>query len=158
MRKTPIRKPLGLLIGSILTTTTAFNVQSAGFAIIENSASGMGNAFAGGAAVAEDTSTVYFNPAGLTNLSGSQLVAAGHIIVPGADFSNRGSYVNPALTGGAPIAGSLSGANDDGGETAFVPNLYYATQIDDQWFAGVGVNAPFGLATKYDDASVSSAS
>ncbi|WP_371737204.1 outer membrane protein transport protein [Thiolapillus sp.] len=58
----------------------------------------------------------------------------------------------------APIAGSLSGANDDGGETAFVPNLYYATQIDDQWFAGVGVNAPFGLATKYDDASVSSAS
>ncbi len=112
MRKTPIRKPLGLLIGSILTTT-AFNVQSAGFAIIENSASGMGNAFAG--AVAEDASTVYFNPAGLTNLSGSQLVAAGHIIVPGADFSNRGSYVNPSLTGGAPIAGSLSGANDDGG-------------------------------------------
>ncbi|WP_419628410.1 outer membrane protein transport protein, partial [Thiolapillus sp.] len=83
MRKTPIRKPLGLLIGSILTTTTAFNVQSAGFAIIENSASGMGNAFAGAAAVAEDASTVYFNPAGLTNLSGSQLVAAGHIIVPG---------------------------------------------------------------------------
>jgi len=150
MRKSPIRKPLGLLIGGILAAT-AFNAQSAGFAIIENSASGMGNAFAGAAAVAEDASTVYFNPAGLTNLSGSQLVAAGHIIVPSADFSNRGSYVNPALTGGAPIAGSLSGTNDDGGETAFVPNLYYATQINDQWFAGVGINAPFGLATKYDD-------
>ena len=150
MRTSSIRKPLALFIGSILTTS-AFHAHSAGFAIIENSASGMGNAFAGAAAVAEDASTVFFNPAGLTNLPGSQLVVAGHIIIPSADFSNRGSYINPALTGGTPVAGTLSGTDDNGGENAFVPNLYYATQINDQLFAGLGVNAPFGLATKYDN-------
>ena len=150
MKKPAIRKPLALLIGGMIATAS-FNVQSAGFAIIEQSASGMGNAFAGAAAVAEDASTIFFNPAGMTNLQGSQLVAAGHIIIPSADFSNGGSYVNPLLTGGAPFPGSLPGGDDDGGETAFVPNLYFSTQLSDQLFAGIGINAPFGLATKYDN-------
>lgn len=150
MKKPAIRKPLALLIGGMIAATS-FNAQSAGFAIIEQSASGMGNAFAGAAAVAEDASTIFFNPAGMTNLQGSQLVAAGHIIVPGADFNNDGSYVNPLLTGGAPFPGSLLGSDDDGGETAFVPNLYFSTQLSDQLFAGIGINAPFGLATKYDN-------
>ncbi len=143
-------RPLVLLIGGVLTATS-MNTQASGFAIIENSASGMGNAFAGAAAVAEDASTVYFNPAGLTNLSGSQLVGAGHIIIPTADFNNEGSYVNPALTGGTPIPGSLTGKDDDGGTTALVPNLYFATQINEQWFAGLGINAPFGLEVSYGD-------
>src|SRR5712691_11589087 len=52
------------------------------FQLVENSASGIGNAFAGGAAVAEDASTVWFNPAGMTRLNGPQFVAAGHYIHP----------------------------------------------------------------------------
>lgn len=146
----PTARQLSLLIGSVLSATT-INTQASGFAIIENSASGMGNAFAGAAAVAEDASTVYFNPAGLTNLSGTQLVAAGHIIAPTAKFTNDGSYVNPANTGGVPVPGSLPGKDDDGGTTAIVPNLFFATQINDQWFAGLGINAPFGLEVSYDD-------
>ncbi len=149
MKKPVIRKPLGLLIASLLAGS-AFNAQSAGFAIIEQSASGMGNAFAGAAAVAEDASTIYFNPAGMTNLEGTQMVMAGHVIVPSADFNNRGSYVNPLLTGGTPVAGSLGGSNDNGGVTALVPNLYFSSQINDKLFAGVGINAPFGLSTEYD--------
>src|SRR5712692_11595590 len=50
------------------------------FQIAENSASGIGNAFAGGAASAEDASTVWFNPAGMTRLNGPQFVAAGQHI------------------------------------------------------------------------------
>ncbi len=149
MQTTTIRKPLALLVGSLISTIS-LNAQSAGYAIIEQSASGMGNAFAGAAAVAEDASTIFFNPAGMTHLEGSQLVAAGHIIKPKADFSNRGSHVNPLLTGGTPVAGTLPGDDDNGGETAFVPNLYFSTQLSDKLFAGVGINAPFGLATKYD--------
>jgi len=145
----PTARQLGLLIGSALTATS-INTQASGFAIIENSASGMGNAFAGAAAVAEDASTVYFNPAGLTNLSGTQLVGVGHIIAPSAEFSNDGSYVNPSLTGGVPVAGTLPGKDDDGGTVAMVPNLFFATQINDQWFAGLGINAPFGLEVSYD--------
>ena len=49
--------------------------SSAGFSLIEESASGMGNAFAGGAASAEDASTLFFNPAGMTRLPGQAGVA-----------------------------------------------------------------------------------
>ena len=68
--------------------------HSAGFALIENSASGMGNAYAGGSAIADDTSTVWFNPAGMTRIKGSQIAVAGHLISPDAKFKNNGSSQN----------------------------------------------------------------
>ena len=67
-----------VLLGGALSA----QVQGAGFALIEQSASGMGNAFAGGAASAEDASTVYYNPAGMANLRSNQLLFAGHTILP----------------------------------------------------------------------------
>ena len=73
----------------------ASQTQAAGFAIIEQSGSGMGNAYAGAAAVAEDAGTIFFNPAGMTYIEGTQIVGAIHIIKPKADFDNQGS-VNAA--------------------------------------------------------------
>ena len=65
--------------------------QAAGFALIEQSASGMGNAYAGGGAVAEDASTIFFNPAGMTYIEGTQIVGALHLINPNADFNPDGA-------------------------------------------------------------------
>ena len=48
-----------------------------GFALLEQNASGLGNAYAGSAAVAADASTMFFNPAGLTLLPGMQVVVSG---------------------------------------------------------------------------------
>ncbi len=53
-------------------------VSAAGFALIEQSASGVGNAFAGGSASAEDASTIFYNPAGMTHLPGRQVVLGVH--------------------------------------------------------------------------------
>ena len=53
--------------------------QAAGFALLEYSAQGMGNAYSGAGAVAEDASTVWFNPAGITRLP-SQLQVSGHLV------------------------------------------------------------------------------
>ena len=111
---------------------------ASGFALIEQSASGMGNAFAGGAAGAEDASTVFFNPAGMSNIQGRQLVVALHAIKPSAKFSNNGSF------------GALGTDNGgDAGSLALVPNFYYVADINEQWKYGVGVNSPFGLKTEY---------
>ncbi|NOZ55006.1 MAG: hypothetical protein GXP08_18020 [Gammaproteobacteria bacterium] len=121
-------------------------VQAAGFAIIEHSASGMGNAFAGGGAIAEDASTIYFNPAGMTRLQGRQLSGAGHLIVPSSKFSNNGSTTS-AATGNQVLLGD----EDDGAKNAFVPNFYYVQDINQQWKFGLGINAPFGLEIEYDD-------
>lgn len=46
----------------------SFNAGASGFALIDHSASGMGNAFSGGSASADDASTVFFNPAGMMQL------------------------------------------------------------------------------------------
>lgn len=134
-------------LAAILTTASEIGA-AAGFAIIEQSASGMGNAFAGAGAVAEDASTIFFNPAGMTHLKGRhQVVGAIHGIAPNAQFNDQGSLSNPLL-GPVPLFGS-DGLN--GGTTALVPNLYYAGRINDRLSIGVGVNAPFGLKTEYPD-------
>lgn len=121
--------------------------SAAFFQLAENNASGIGNAFAGGAAIAEDASTVWSNPAGLTRLSGSQIVAAGHFINPSTKFTKTSANLSPTLGGGA-ISGGEGG---DAGQSAIVPNIYYSQQLSDRFTLGVGINAPFGLATEYEN-------
>ncbi len=142
------------LVFAIPLTFISSTVYSAGFAIIEDSASGMGTAFAGAAVVGEDASTVWFNPAAMSLLDDRAMVSsAGHIIIPTAKFKNKFSSVNPALTGGnaALAQSSLSGRGDDGGQTAFVPNFYYVKPINEKLRFGLGINAPFGLEVSYND-------
>lgn len=121
--------------------------HAAFFQLAENNASGLGNAYAGGAAIADDASTVWYNPAGMTRLSGQQFVAAGHFIQPSTEFDKDSANVHAAAGGGA-INGGEGG---DAGESAIVPNLYYTRQFSSQLFFGLGINAPFGLATDYED-------
>jgi len=135
--------PVAILAGCALGY--AGGAAGAGFAIIEHSAKGLGTAFSGGAASAEDTSTVWFNPAGMTRLEGTQVDAASHIIVPSSDFSNGGSVTNAAV-GGAPLSG---GDSKDPGMAALVPNFYYVRDLRPNLKFGLGVNAPFGLKTSY---------
>ena len=136
-----------LLAGVLLGLVVPNLAQASGFALIENSASGQGNAFAGAAAHATDGSTVWFNPAGMMKLDRDQLVFAGHIVSPNAEFTNNGSS-QAAILGGVP--GSLRGINDDGGSTAFVPNFYWVKTINESTKFGLGVTSPFGLATEYE--------
>jgi long-chain fatty acid transport protein len=139
-----------LKLGSFIIAITLSSMSyGAGFAIIEQSVTGLGRAFAGSAAVAEDASTIFFNPAGLSYLSHSEFATGLNFIKPESDFTNNGSTISPKL-GGAAITGS----GDDGGKFAIVPNLYYAHRLNDRMVAGIGVNAPFGLVTEYDDNGV----
>ena len=120
--------------------------SAAGFALIEQSASGIGNAFAGSAATAEDASTVFYNPAGMSRLEGMQVTVGGHLIDLSAKFSNSGSSKPAAI-----VTNPLGGNGGDAGGIAVVPNLYFVMPIGDRVNFGVGVNAPFGLVTEYDD-------
>jgi long-chain fatty acid transport protein len=126
--------------------------HSAGFAIIENSASGMGNAFAGAAAVAEDPSTIWFNPAGMSYLSDknggkAQLSNALHLISAKTKFEDKGS-TPPASFGSATINGNK---NSNKSILSAVPNLYYMRPINQRLIFGVGINGPFGSKTEYSE-------
>lgn len=118
------------------------NIQAAGFALIEQSGSGLGNAYAGAAASAEDASTIYFNPAGMTYLSEKEMVFATHAIKLSAHFNNDGSI--------AGAGKSLGNEGGDVGDLALIPNFYYAIKLTPDLSAGISFNAPFGLKTEYD--------
>jgi len=127
----------------------ATEVSAAGFAIIENSASGMGNSYAGGAAIAEDASTIWFNPAGMTRLD-NEMLAAGHLIMPTASYNDDAS-TTATVMGGGTLDPSNTDRTADGGKNALVPNFYWVTELQKDLKLGFGVTVPFGLGTDYDD-------
>jgi len=139
------------LTAFLMASTLSSMSYGAGFAIAEQSVTGLGRAFAGQAAVAEDASTIFFNPAGLTYLEHSEMDVAMNYIAPKSEFTDGGSTV-PNLGGGGFFGQALTGG--DGGDAAndaIVPNFYYSRPINERTVFGLGVNAPFGLVTEYDD-------
>ena len=121
--------------------------SAANFQLTEQSAASLGRAHSGGAAAAEDASTVWYNPAGLSKLDDSEILGGYALIRFGADFTKTSA--TDAL--GNNLSGGEGGSVGKKGGPFFV---YYAKPINDKWSFGLGVNAPFGLATKYDDTSI----
>ncbi|AAZ98549.1 long chain fatty acid transport protein [Thiobacillus denitrificans ATCC 25259] len=126
------------LAASLALAAAGGAAHAAGYALIEQNASGLGNAYAGQAAAASDASTIYFNPAGMTRLPDRQIVVAGHLIKPRAEFSGTSS------------AGVTGGQGGDAGDWAFVPNAYVAMRLTPDLHLGLGLNSPFGLKTEYE--------
>ncbi|BDZ72642.1 MULTISPECIES: OmpP1/FadL family transporter [Methylophaga] len=124
----------------LLLSTMSSASFGAGFAIIEQSVTGLGRAFAGSAAAAEDGSTVFFNPAGLVYLKQAEMDFALNYIAPNTEFNNDGTS--------SPANGGDYG---DAGNNAVVPNFYFAKPLNDKVAIGFGVTAPFGLVTEYNE-------
>jgi len=114
--------------------------SASGFQLTEQNASGLGNAYAGSAAVAENASTVFYNPAGMTQLQSREFSGGLAAITTSYKFSN-----------GSSNTGLLSGNGGDGGGTGFVPNAYLSLALTKDLYVGLGVGAPFGLKTEYDN-------
>lgn len=125
----------------------ASTVHAAGYALIEQSITGLGRAFSGSAAVADDASTIFFNPAGLTQLDSAELNLGMNFIAPYTRFDNQGSTL-PTTLGGGSLNG---GDNGNGTDSALLPNFYYAQPVTDRLVLGLGIGAPFGLVTDYSD-------
>lgn len=125
----------------------ASTVHAAGYALNEQSITGLGRAFSGSAAVADDASTIFFNPAGLTQLESAELNLGMNFIAPYSKFENQGSSL-PSTLGGGPING---GNNGNAADSALLPNFYYAHPVNDKLVLGLGIGAPFGLVTDYSD-------
>lgn len=122
---------------------SAQNAAAAGFALLEQNASGLGNAYAGSAAAAEDASTIYFNSAGMTQLNKPSLAVSAVGIDLNSKFHNNGS-VNA-------FGQSLGSEGGNAGNTSLLPALYAAVPITSRLSGGFGFNAPFGLKTEYTD-------
>ncbi|MBB1362257.1 outer membrane protein transport protein [Shewanella sp. SR44-4] len=134
---------LTLAISAIVFGATT-QVNAAGFQLAEYSATGLGRAFAGEAAIADNASTQARNPAMLAYLEGRQVSAGGIYVMPNVDVVGDVGISSPLL-GSEPL---VIGADAyDVADNAFVPNFYYSNQLNDQWTWGLAVNSNYGLAT-----------
>ena len=146
------RKLCSVLISVLLVAGLAGSALASGFAIVEQSVSGLGYSFAGSLS-GDDASSMFFNPASISLIEGQQVVAGLHMIVPSAKFTATTAESTPIPVGGGVYLPAKSfGTNNggDGGVNAFVPNLYYSNKLNDKLTIGLAINAPFGLATDYD--------
>ena len=122
--------------------------HASAFALIEQSASGLGNSYAGAAAAADDASIIFYNPAGMSLLPAGMQVSGGLALINlSAKFSDSGS--SPSTSPGARALGNDGG---NAGDLSAVPNVFFAMDVAPNWKAGVGVSVPFGLKTEYDPA------
>lgn len=135
------KKLMSLAVGAALGGMVSSAIAG-GFAIGTQSGSGTGNAFAGGAAAADDASVAWSNPAAMTLIPGKQIAGALHVVMPSFKFTNQGS------TGAFAAPGTGDGG--DGGDTAFIPNGFFTWAYSPNLSFGLALNAPFGLKTEYD--------
>ncbi|MDH5515938.1 MAG: outer membrane protein transport protein [Gammaproteobacteria bacterium] len=136
-----------------LLSLTSGSALAAGFALIEQSVSSMGTAYAGAGSAAEDASYIYFNPASMSRLEGTQVSGGLHVVLPKTEFSGDASY-NPTYLGSPPPPSGppiLAGAdnNTDAGVTGAVPHFAYVRELNDKMNFGLTINVPFGLKTEY---------
>ena len=152
---------------SALIISTALIAQSAwasGYHFGTQSVSSQSTANSS-AAEAADPSTIFYNPAGLTKLEGTQATINLNIVAPNVKYSN-GQAQYPEVTQWNdttkqldtvyprkdPVQGSSSGKLTD--DVIFAPHLYASHQINDKFTIGLGTYVPFGSGTEYDHDSV----
>lgn len=128
------------LIPTLVLGLFANYASASGFQLIEQNASGLGNAYAGSAAIADNASTIFYNPAGMTQLQDREFSTGLSAVGTSFKFTDRGSSV-----------GQFNGTGNggDGGGWGFIPNAYMSWALNKDLYVGVGMGAPFGLKTEY---------
>jgi len=136
-----IGKMLSVLVVLLFTATSA---MAAGFRLPEQGAKamGMGMAFT---AQADDPSAIYYNPAGIVQLEGQNVMIGGtYIRENGAEF-----------TGTTPLTLSTSTSETQEDLDFVIPNAYWTRKAAPDFAYGVGIFAPFGLGQKYGNRQTS---
>ncbi len=133
-------KLAGLATVSILALNSA--ASAGGFALREQSAVGLGNAFAGAAAGGSGLGSMFWNPATMTNYAGINTSLSLFAIMPV-------SQINPtsSTSAGFQSSNGLTGSGDMA-QDAVVPASYASYQVNESVWLGVSVNTPFGLTTR----------
>lgn len=112
----------------------------AGLILYEINAPTTATASAGWSALAADASTAFTNPAGMTRLDRSQLLAGAQPIIVDAEFSPQAGTMVPG------------GGGDGGNAGGVLPSLsgYYVHHLEENWRLGVSLTSYFGLGLDYD--------
>lgn len=127
----------GGLVAVLLVLTAAAQGHAAGFALYEGGAraNALGANLAGSA---DDLSALFYNPAGMTQFPGTQLMVGATFISPMTDVTTVNPYTGQSNTTSAE-------------SNVWIPPHFYATyQFSDALWFGAGFYSRFGLGTEFD--------
>ena len=131
----------------LITAGIAAQAHASGYHFGAQSVSALSTANTN-AAEAADPSTIFYNPAGLTELSGTQVTGNLFLVKPDVKYNNA----EARYADGTEVKGQSNGkiASD----VTAVPQLYASHQLNDRVTLGLGVYVPFASETDYDDDAV----
>lgn len=139
-----------LLVTALASTLPSVTLAQ-GFYVDEQSVRHLGNAFTGIAAISDDASAVYYNPAAMSGIDQARLSVNATAVYTGLDFKGDALMVSNS-GGGSVIPVQGSAVNVD--ETSPLPTFYLNLPIKDGLVYGFGLNAPFNTGTDLGDDSV----
>ncbi|NIG76226.1 long-chain fatty acid transporter FadL [Klebsiella sp. Ap-873] len=123
---------------AVAVAIVSSQAYAAGFQLNEFSSSGLGRAYSGEGAVADNAGSASRNPATIMMFDRPSFSAGAIFVDPDVDISGT----------------SRSGKSTDAkniAPTAWVPNLHFVAPINDQFGWGASVTSNYGLATEYND-------
>ncbi len=129
---------VGLVLGLLGLVSLTSMSHGAGFALYEGSAraNAMGGAMVG---KADDPSAVWYNPAGITQLHGTQFMTGMTAIIP----KTKVETTNDPLSGRDQTTPTEA-------NVWLPPHIYVTHELSDQFYLGVGLFGMFGLGTEFD--------
>src|SRR3990167_7552000 len=134
-----MKKMIVFVTGCLMVSGYAF---AGSFQLWQQSASQIGDDGAGTAASANDATTAYYNPAGLTHIKHQDMA-----------ISLLGTITNIKFKGQLNTSPAITGFNNSGtaqgGESNFIPTLLYAAPLNDQWAFGFSIASPFNNDINY---------
>ena len=141
-----------LLAMTILLAASGAN--AAAFQLAEVSTSGLGRAYAGEAAIADNASVVATNPALMSLFKANQFSVGGVYVDSKINMNGDVNVTSPlAMSQLNPkgLLASNSASHRSIVPGSLVPNMYFVAPINDKFALGGGMNVNFGLKSEYDN-------
>ncbi|MEZ9515221.1 outer membrane protein transport protein [Vibrio splendidus] len=120
----------------LLSTSTV--THAAGFQLAEYSATGLGRAYAGEAAMADGADAQWRNPAMLTYLEGTQVSVGAIYVDPNIDIDGTSTSM---------VGQSTSSNSSDFAHSAVIPNFYVSHKYNDKFALGFAAGTNYGMET-----------
>jgi long-chain fatty acid transport protein len=135
MKKNHLTKQLLSISLAGLLASFAGSASASGFQLFQYNGASVGDANAGGAAIADDASTNFTNAAGLVRLKRPQIVVSANQVLTQNKFTGMSS-----LLGSGAVSNNGSGT---------IPSLHYGSPINDKWSVGFSATVPFGNSSDF---------
>ncbi len=135
------------LLVMLVSAATAPAALASGYHFGSQSVSSQSTANASSAEAA-DASTIFYNPAGISKLSGTNISLNANLVLPDVKYRNAKAW----YFDGQEIQGEKSGSMAK--KAVFVPHLYASHELNDKWSVGLGLYVPFASGTNYQRDSV----